>query len=178
MQAVPDGRRHIVSLVLPGDPVGLDPTPWAGSALPVVALTPVIVSDAQTLLTLLRQPQHRQLLEACERSTWHAQRHCLDAVLRLGQQSAYQRLAHLLLDVHARLESVGQVAGNGFHLPVTHDVLADALGLSVVHLSRTLRQLRQDGLIAVRPGYIELIDKARLTAAASFANPDAVQRAN
>jgi CRP-like cAMP-binding protein len=87
---------------------------------------------------------------------------------RLGRQSAYQRIAHLLLELHARLESVGLASRNGFQAPVTQAMLAQALGLSLVHFSRTLRQMRREGVVAFEPGRIEISKPDVLEEAAQF----------
>jgi CRP-like cAMP-binding protein len=143
---------------------------WAGDRLPVVALTPAITAEARLLNAVVKlgATEHTGLVEACARATWREQVYCLNAMARLGQQSAYQRIAHLLLELHARLESVGLASRNGFQAPVTQAVLAQALGLSLVHLSRTLRQMRREGAIAFEPGRIEILKPDALAEAAQF----------
>ncbi|HEX5007016.1 MAG TPA: Crp/Fnr family transcriptional regulator [Hyphomonadaceae bacterium] len=159
VRPVSNSERHIVHFMLPGDMVGVGQARWAGDRLPVLALTPAIVADARALNAIVRlgSREHTGLVEACERAAWREQVYCLNAMTRLGQQSAYQRIAHLLLELHARLESVGLASSNGFQAPVTQAVLAQALGLSLVHLSRTLRQMRREGAIAFEPGRIEIL---------------------
>lgn len=170
MRLLPDGRRQIINLLLPGDSVNICAERWAGDDLSVVALTPVIAADAQPIRTALKQNAgaHTGLAQACERATWCEQVYCLNGIVRLGQQNAYERLAHLMLEVQERLAAVDLVTGNGFQLPVTQDVIANTLGLSLVHLSRTLRQMRGEGVIALRPGHVELLKPEVLAAAASF----------
>lgn len=170
VRTLPDGRRQIVHLLLPGDAVGLGASPWAGDRLPVVALTPVIVVDAEPVRDAIRtrSPVHAGLIEACRRAAWCEQVYFLNAIVRLGQQTAYERLAHLLLELHTRLECIGFVGPRGFQLPVTQDVIAHALGLSLVHLSRTLRQMRNEDAIALQSGRIQLLKPDVLAAAANF----------
>jgi CRP-like cAMP-binding protein len=170
VRALPDGRRQIVHLLLPGDSIGLGASPWAGDRLAVVALTPVIVVDAEPVRDAIRaaSPEHGGLVEACRRAAWCEQVYFLNAIVRLGQQTAYERLAHLLLELHTRLDCVGLVSPKGFQLPVTQDVVAHALGLSLVHLSRTLRQMRNEGAIALQPGRVQLLKPDILAAAANF----------
>ena len=162
--------RHILHFLLPGDAIGVGPARWAGDRLPVVALTPAITAEARALSAVVKlgAAEHTGLVEACARAAWREQVYCLNAMARLGQQSAYQRIAHLLLELHARLDSVGLASRNGFPAPVTQAMLAQALGLSLVHLSRTLRQMRREGAIAFEPGRIELLKLDALTEAAQF----------
>ncbi len=71
-------------------------------------------------------------------------------------EAAYERLVHLLLEFHSRLDAVGMVDGDTFSLPLTQEVLADALGLSVVHINPTLQQVRRDRLLELRGGQVTL----------------------
>jgi CRP-like cAMP-binding protein len=170
VRSVGNSERHIVHFILPGDMIGVGPARWAGDRLAVVALTPVITAEARPLSAVVRlgASEHTGLVEACARAAWREQVYCLNAMARLGHQSAYQRIAHLLLELHARLESVGLASRNGFQAPVTQAVLAQALGLSLVHLSRTLRQMRREGAIAFEPGRIEILRPDALIEAAQF----------
>lgn len=170
VRSMPDGRRQIVHLMLPGDAVNVGGASWAGQSLPVIALTPVIAADAEPLRAAIARdaPEHAGLARACARASWCEQVYCLNAIVRLGQQTAYERLAHLMLELHARLDAVGLVSGGRFQLPVTQDVIAHALGLSLVHLSRTLRQMRKEVSIVLRGGQIELLKPDLLAQAAGF----------
>ncbi len=169
-RGLPDGRRQIIHLLLPGDSVNLCSDRWAGDDLPIVALTPVIAADAEPIRSAISQnpDSHQGLINACERAMWCEQMYCLNGIVRLGQQNAYERLAHLLLEVRERLTAVDLVSGSGFQLPVTQDIIANVLGLSLVHLSRTLRQMRGEGVIALRPGHIDILKPDVLAKAASF----------
>lgn len=162
--------RHIVHFLLPGDTIGVGPVRWAGDRLPVIALTPAITAEARPLNAVVKLGLSEQtgLVEACARAAWREQVYWLNAMARLGQQSAYQRIAHLLLELYSRLECVGLASRFGFQAPVTQAMLAQALGLSLVHLSRTLRQMRREGAIAFEPGRIELLKPDALAEAAQF----------
>jgi CRP-like cAMP-binding protein len=170
VRSVGNSDRHIVHFLLPGDAIGVGPARWAGDRLPVIALTPAITAEARSLNAVVKlgASEHTGLVEACARAAWREQVYCLNAMARLGQQSAYQRIAHLLLELYARLESVGLASRYGFQAPVTQAVLAQALGLSLVHLSRTLRQMRREGAIAFEPGRIEILKPEALAEAAQF----------
>jgi CRP-like cAMP-binding protein len=156
-QGARDSRAAL--LVLPGDGIGLHAPHWAADELPVVALTPVIVAQAAELKRVLQQfpGAHPQLAEACRLATESEQQYCLNALSRLGQQSASQRIAHLLLEVRTRLAQVGLAGENSFPLPISQNIIAQLLGLSLVHLNRTLRQMRQEGLIQLDAGRVKLL---------------------
>ncbi|MFC5555985.1 Crp/Fnr family transcriptional regulator, partial [Methylobacterium iners] len=96
-----------------------------------------------------------------------------EAVLRewlvnLGAREASQRLAHLLCELLARLEVVGRVTENTFAFPFTQTDLADTMGLSNVHVNRTLRELREEGLLTLKHRVVTLLDVERLKAYCGF----------
>ena len=90
---------------------------------------------------------------------------------RLGRQTAYERVAHLLLELCQRSAAVGLSDAGASPLPLTQEVLADALGLSLVHINRTLQQLRRDGLLEIRASSLRLLDADRLAAIAEYQPP-------
>jgi hypothetical protein len=90
-------------------------------------------------------------------------------VANVGRRSAYARIAYLLCEIWFRLKSVGLAHEHTFELPLTQADLGDATGLSVVHVNRTIRQLREDGLIRVSKGrVVHLLDRQRLTEVSEF----------
>ena len=69
----------------------------------------------------------------------------------VGRRTALERVAHFLLELRVRFRSIGLGDARSFPMPLTQELLADALGLSVPHVNRTLRQLRDDDLGRLRP---------------------------
>jgi CRP-like cAMP-binding protein len=157
-----DGRRQILAFILPGEGVGFDLLTRKQSSVDVVALTPLKVRHARDTLPPLSERLGRVFAGAAAAR----QGRLLDQVVRLGRQTAYERMAHLLLELHGRLLEIGEARPDGFHLPVKQEVLADALGLSLVHVNRTLQQLRRDRLIDVRGAQVMILDRPTLEAAA------------
>ena len=76
-------------------------------------------------------------------------------------------MAHFLLDLLTRLEALGQVTQGTLRLPLTQEDIGDALGLSTVHVNRTLQTLRDDGLVASRGRTYTIRDPGRLQALAA-----------
>ena len=158
---LPDGRRQIFDVVLPGDGVGvcLRPNPMAKTS--TMALTPVQLVDASALLG--SEPTARDELHTALHAQADAdERRALDQIVRLGRLTALERLAHLLLELHDRLAAVGQVDGDRLPLPLTQETLADMIGLSVVHVNRTLQELRRQGLARLERGTAFLLDRSSL----------------
>jgi len=88
--------------------------------------------------------------------------------INLGRRVAFERVAHLFCEIIERLRPVGMVEGNSCVMPVTQMDLADATGLSVVHLNRTVQELRASGLIVLRDRTLTITDLDALKDAALF----------
>jgi CRP-like cAMP-binding protein len=90
-------------------------------------------------------------------------------VLNTGRREAYEAAAHLMCEMHFRMDQVGLVEKVGeFSLPLTQEELGDALGISPVHLSRVLKRLRDEDLISFRSKLLTIHDLERLRKAAGF----------
>ncbi len=77
-------------------------------------------------------------------------------------------MAHLFCELHVRLGIVGKTRGNTFDFPLTQRELSECLGLTVVHVNRTLQELRRNELIEAENRHITILDKRRLEAVADF----------
>lgn len=86
----------------------------------------------------------------------------------LGQLSAHDHLAHFLCEIFTRMSAVGLTNENWCDLPFTQAILADALGLSTVHVNRTLQELRSEDLIALSGKRLTILDWAGLARTAQF----------
>ena len=88
--------------------------------------------------------------------------------LNIGQRTAYERLAHLLLELFMRLDSVGMTRGDSVHFPLTQGDLAEATGLTSVHVNRMLQELRRDRLIELAGRRLTILNRPALARAALF----------
>jgi CRP-like cAMP-binding protein len=159
-----DGRRQILAFLLPGD---------VCFNLPDVPLSHCICA----LTTLrygtipLRQLEHGQPSSALARAMWRKQLAAsaiqLEWLANSGRP-AYEATAHLLCELFARAQAAGLAQDNCCEFPVTQFDLACALGLTSVHVNRTLQQLRRDGLIELRARKLCVIDSRGLREAAQF----------
>lgn len=91
-----------------------------------------------------------------------------EKILSVGRRSAVARIAHLLCELFVRLEIVGLTSGNSYALPLTQTDLADAGGLTSVHVNRMLKKLRDDELATFRGGQVTIHDLERLQRVAEF----------
>ena len=168
-----DGRRQIIGFLLPGDAVGSLEPPEPASDVTCMALTAVVTADASALVAAVAQgdPMREGLARAVRLLARHETALLRDQVVRLGRQTAYERLAHLMLELHARSRLAGLAGEADFAMPLTQDMLADALGLSIVHVNRTLQQVRRDGLLEIRSGRVRIIDTRLMRTVADWAPP-------
>src|SRR5205807_1744095 len=81
---------------------------------------------------------------------------------------ALERVAHFLLELLTRLKIIGLADERSFRMPLTQELIADALGLSVPHVNRTLRQLRDDELVSIEGHIVVVRDMEALSALADF----------
>lgn len=176
---LPDGRRQIFSILIPGDAVGFCSDPSPLSSATAVALTKVALGTVEPLSggSASSAPpglgtsdpwgfaDHMRLSACLEEGL------LLDHIVRLGRQTAYERTAHLLLELHWRLALIGRADGRSFSMPLTQEVLADFLGLSIVHVNRTLQQLRRERLIEMSGSNVTLVDAAQLRTISDYQPP-------
>ncbi len=163
-----DGRRQIISLLLPGDVIGSLDQPKLPSKDSFVALTPLVTAEASALVKAVASgdPAYRGLARAVRLLTQQEIAMMRDQIVRLGRQTAYERMTHLMLELHARLQLVGIAGNNAFPMPLTQETLGDVLGLSAVHTNRVMQQMRRDGLLETRSGQVKILDlKAMRTVA-------------
>ncbi len=89
-------------------------------------------------------------------------------MLSLGRRPANSRLAHLMCELKVRLETAELTEGLSYELPLTQTELAEILGLTPVHINRTLKELRETGVVTIRNRMVEIADWDGLVALAEF----------
>jgi CRP-like cAMP-binding protein len=162
------GSRQIVDFQIPGDFLGLRSMLFRTSDHNIEATTRIEVSEVSG----------SDLLDAFEKTPrlatavlWAASRDeamVVEHLIDIGRRSALERTGHFLLELGARLKLVGLGTEQGYACPLSQYLLADALGLSAVHLNRILRQLREEGLLTFRGGQVVFDDLERLVGLADF----------
>jgi CRP/FNR family transcriptional regulator len=174
-KTLPDGRRQILNVLLPGDFIGLQQKMDDAATHGVRTLTPVrVCSFRRDAVWAI----HRDVPALGYDITWlaaHGERLVDDNLLNVGQRGAHERAAALLLMLCARAAPFdpGDVERDGILFPLTQQHLADALGLSLIHTHRTLRALQREGLVEWRSQQqrLRLPDAKRLAAVARLRWP-------
>lgn len=161
-----DGRRQILSFLLPGDVIGLHVNFRRRATYSVAAHTDCQLALVEPIRMLEIQQKFPILASALSWVTVREYAILAEHAVRLGRRSAYERTIHLLLELFNRLAVIGETIGTRYTLPVNQTDLSDALGLSLVHVNRTLRRLHQEGAIEISNSQVMLHDLDRLTAIA------------
>jgi CRP-like cAMP-binding protein len=163
-----DGRRQVISFVLPGDIIGIYSCLFDISDHSVTTLTPVEVASFSHELIVELFRRFPRLAAALAWTGAREESILAERLLSLGRRTALERTAHLLIELLHRLDVVNMAQNGHFVLPVTQEILADSLGMSLVHINRTLRRLRDSGLIEVSGQRLRVTDIAQLIAVGQF----------
>lgn len=165
---LPNARRQIVGFFIPCDFCDLNVYILQQMDHSIGAITPVkylaIPPEQMEALTHCRPRVAQALL-------WH---HLVESsvqrewLLNLGRRSALERLAHLFVELFFRMRAVGLARENTLELPLTQNDLADATGITSVHLNRTVQELRAQGLIEFRNKKLKILDLDQLIQLAMF----------
>jgi CRP-like cAMP-binding protein len=165
MRALGDGRDQCILIFLPGD----------FFAVKSMFVTRHPDSVCMLSAAIAEQIDYRDLHEAfsrdpdvARRCMWQVveeERRLHNWVVSLGQGSADERLARLLIEFHGRLSAAGMIAPGAltFPMPLTQSQLADHIGITAIHVNRVLRALREKGIVTVRDRDVSIQDLGRLT---------------
>ena len=163
-----EGQRQLVAVHVPGDFVDLHAFPMRRLDHDIATLGPVKIAcyDHKTLETITERYPHltrklwfSTLLDAAMHREW---------IFRLGRLGAEGRVAHLFCELNVRLEMVGLAANGRFTLPMTQPDIAEASGLTGVHVNRVLRVLREKNLLTFKANEVHILDRKALAAVAEF----------
>jgi len=163
-----DGQRQIVDFQIPGDFLGLRSVILHISDHSIVPITKIEVTEVNVTDLLDIFARTPRLATAV---LWAASRDeamVVEHLVGIGRRDAVVRMAHFLLELGARLALVDMGTREGYACPLTQYHLADALGLSAVHVNRVLRELREKGLVTFRNDYVTFNDYDRLVVFADF----------
>lgn len=167
-KVLPDGKRQVLNVGLPGDLIGFPSCLFEVAVNSVSSLTDIVVSPVSFirlsgLFTLF--PRVGAALfwsSACEVAMYG------EHLVNLGRRSAYERLAHLILELLVRLRAVGLAGEVSYALPLTQEIMADVLGLSAPHVNRMIRCLREEHLVTIEDQHVVIHDIESLSSLAGF----------
>ncbi|MFC6791851.1 Crp/Fnr family transcriptional regulator [Methylobacterium komagatae] len=162
------GRRLILAYLIPGD--HCDRGALYGYPLDhtIETLTPGQIAKVPRGHYLDMLEGHPRIALAFQRAKLAEEATAREWMTNIGMRLGPERMAHLLCELLERHGSIGQVTNDQFDLPLTQADLADALGLTSVHVNRVLQALRRDGLIALRGRRLRILAPRRLSELGEF----------
>jgi CRP-like cAMP-binding protein len=163
-----NGNRQIVDFILPGQIFALQACFFKASLYSIAAVTAASVSALPLEVIDDVFDQNPQFAKAL---FWSAVREAAivgEHLIDTARRSAYERVSHLLLELFVRLKSAGQSDEHSFTMPLTQELIGDAVGLTAVHVNRTLRALREDHLIEINNRCVTILDFDALSLLCDF----------
>jgi CRP/FNR family transcriptional regulator, anaerobic regulatory protein len=161
---LPDGERQIVSIHLPGDLLGMSNTVLALAAETLTAVTAVEVFRISHTDLFSFYRKHPRLAAALFLQDQKQSVGLIDRLAAVGRTSSARRLTSLLLNIHDRIALTQPDNGTILEVPVTQVDLADALGMTPIHMNRVIKELKAANLIDYSRGGFRLNDVQKLRA--------------
>ena len=163
-----DGRRQVVSLIIPGDFAGVPGCFFTRALYSIKAVADATV--AQISLTDLYGlfATHPKLAAkvfwsfSCDSAVY------AENLVVIGRRAALERVAHFLLELLTRMQVVGLADHRSYCLPLSQEMIGDALGLSLAYVNRVIRELADDGLVTFEDQRVVIHDVEALSALADF----------
>jgi CRP-like cAMP-binding protein len=152
------GGRQIVSFHLPGDVLDLQHLLFSMADHNVQTITPASVAWIPASEIKLLSQDHPRIGEALWRDTLIDASIFREWVVNVGRRDAKSRIAHMLCEFAARSQAAGLGPPERFELPMTQEHIADATGLTPVHVNRMLRELREEGVIERNGRQLRILD--------------------
>lgn len=162
-----NGSKQILKFYLPGDIIGIRD----------FGFTRRLASAAMINKGVICPFSYQQLFKLFGRSSLAAgivatatrqQAQLSERLIYLGKYSAHEQLAHFLYEIYVRLKRINAVKDNSFLMPLTQELISDALGMSPVHVSRTFSMLREEGLVIRDRQHVMLPDPEALARLVEF----------
>ena len=163
-----NGQRQIISFPVAGDCVGLRSVLLRTADHSFSALTEAVVSPVEGAHIERCFTEFPRLGTAFLWATSRDEAMVVEHLVSIGRRSAIERTAHFFMELAERLSLIGLATEAEFKCPLSQYLLADALGLSAIHINRVLRQLREQDLLTLQKGIVRIHDLGGLRNLAGF----------
>jgi CRP-like cAMP-binding protein len=167
-KVTPTGKRQIVAFHIAGDIPDLQSTQLEVLDTSLGTLTPAKVAFIRHEAINHVCERHFRIARAMWRQTLIDAAIFREWVVNVGRREALNALAHVMCEFVIRMRAMGLTQGAECELPMTQAELGDALGISTVHVNRTLQELRAAGLITLRGARLTVLDWERLKEVGEF----------
>ena len=165
---LPSGTRQVLAFLMPGDSCDLHAGLLAEMDHSIQTVTPALVATIDRVQMDRIMDRHPavaramyvgQLLDEGTMRAW---------ITSMGRRASIERVAHLMCELYLRARNIGLINEDRLRLPLSQLLLADALGMTAVHLNRVLKELRLSGAMNLQRGSLEIADPIRLIQIAGF----------
>ncbi len=160
MKAIGDGRRKILQFLMGSDFVDFPLTSVRVASHSVLAVTDLQVCVFDRAVLAEYVAAHPAVLRRLEWWITMEMNYAYGRLLDVGRRSALERVAHLLLELYRRQERLGLLENGVMRCPLRQQDIGDALGLTSVHVSRTLAELKADGFLELHASELRILDRA------------------
>ncbi len=165
---LPSGGRQVLAFLMPGDSCDLHAGLLAGMDHSIQTISACSVAMIERLQMDAMMDQHPgvakamyigQLIDEGTMRAW---------ITSMGRRTSQERVAHLMCELYLRARNIGLTNEPTLEMPLSQILLADALGMTPVHLNRVLRELRLTGAMTLQRGSLTIVDPGKLVQIAGF----------
>lgn len=165
---LPNGGRQIMAFLMPGDACDLHIKLLAVMDHGIQAITPASVATVSRGAMQSMMDAHPNVAQAMYVAQLVDEGIMRAWIVSMGRRSSLERVAHLICELYLRARNIGLAKDEEFALPLSQLVLADALGMTAVHINRILKELRLAGAMALNRGSVTILNAHKLVQIAGF----------
>ncbi len=165
---LPAGTRQIMAFLMSGDACDLHIKLLAEMDHGIQAVTPAMVATVSRTAMQTMMDEHPAIARAMYVAQLVDEGIMRAWIVSMGRRSSIERVAHLVCELYLRARNIGLTHDDEFALPLSQLVLADALGMTAVHINRVLKELRVAGAMAVSRGSVTILNPRQLVQIAGF----------
>ncbi|UZK67756.1 Crp/Fnr family transcriptional regulator [Sphingomonas sp. M1-B02] len=165
---LPSGARQIMAFLMPGDACDLHIKLLAEMDHSIQAVTTAMVATVSRSEMEALMRDHPNIASAMYLAQLVDEGIMRAWIVSMGRRSSTERLAHLICELYLRARNIGLAGDGEFALPLSQVVLADALGMTAVHINRVLKELRLAGAMAIKRGSVIILNPVKLVQIAGF----------
>ena len=157
-----------MAFLMPGDSCDLHIKLLAEMDHSIQTITPALVATISRTEMQVIMHRHPNIADAMYSAQLVDEGTMRAWIVSMGRRSSTERVAHLICELYLRARGIGLATDAAFTLPLSQAVLADALGMTAVHINRVLKALRLVGAMALQRGSVTILDPVKLVQIAGF----------
>lgn len=165
---LPGGTRQVLAFLMPGDCCDLNIGLLSEMDHSIKTITPSVVVTISRAKMDLMMDKHRAIAKAMYIAQLVDEGTMRAWITSIGRRTGPERVAHLMCELYIRARNIGLPDPSKIKLPLSQLLLADSLGMTPVHLSRVLKQLRLAGAMHLQRGSLQIADTGKLVHLAGF----------